>query len=760
MPTNKPPSRKTHISRIFGTNKKGERLDDIYADVERIDSAESAMQVPPRDQWQAVKRKLLWCDDPDQDNYDPKGNPSRKTEVLKVCDPETTSDVNDPDEWIPWRVIKQVKAVASGTRDQGQASVDNFLNKVINEELRTGRKVKVRRVVHYDTNIDEAAQKALDADPERKEYVVSSEFYTKDLASKDKDQYVEYEIVETVQHSGNSSGVNGQARQTKLLNDYLIEESEEATQKIVGEGDINPPYRGDPFQNIVNINWGGVAVEFFDRESYIELSTPVPSVKKGLGVQWFRVPQKTLDAVRAEFLAWKADNDAHGPIPRPPLCGIIPIRVFGPPTRVKGHDFPLRSTGTFPATGDYSWSDGTAGCVGAGWVLIPGTDHPAHPNMASHYVFNGTTSDADPSYIGIDCTGDYPQLSVNFVMPSDSTATFEGSWPVEAAFSCTTSEIRTRSGAGSCPGAPSYYSAPGHPSCMSPVGDGFDVFTSTTTYEPAADVILGGRPETFRNLPLGRVEPSAVDSSDRSYNGPRVTGDHWHCVAFSHDFSRQVITKGVNQVDGAGGTATAETAGSRTTNAPRLYLAFDDVNLTKANLSAYWPTGYSDPNGVLSVNGYFVACDTTFTATSGPHDDCFGNSVTIAQVQQRPSYQYTPAALSLHDWPFAFPASARYLNAIRHVEMGEGLYFTDVIGDLSDLDLRRAIINEDGKPAPMKALAEFIGKDPEVKLHGSANWKKGRNTGTLALSPPEDGTFVGRIKTYKPNPSLRGDQGR
>jgi hypothetical protein len=45
---------------------------------------------------------------------------------------------------------------------------------------------------------------------------------------------------------------NGEGRQTKLLNDYLIDESEGDAGEITGEGDINPPYRLDPFQNIVN----------------------------------------------------------------------------------------------------------------------------------------------------------------------------------------------------------------------------------------------------------------------------------------------------------------------------------------------------------------------------------------------------------------------------------------------------------------------------------------------------------------------------
>jgi hypothetical protein len=56
-------------------------------------------------------------------------------------------------------------------------------------------------------------------------------------------------------------------------------------------------------------------------------------------------------------------------------------------------------------------------------------------------------------------------------------------------------------------------------------------------------------------------------------------------------------------------------------------------------------------------------------------------------------------------------------------------------------------------------LANYIGKDPEVKLHGSGNWKAGRNTGTLAQKPPLDGRRIGRVNTYSPGPNLNGPQG-
>lgn len=260
MATNKPETRKTHITRIFGTNADGDILSDIYADVERMDIVKGALQVPSDNpaiplQWQGLQRKFRWNDDPNGDDYSPEGTPSRKLEIVKVCDVETEADVNDPEEWIPIKSIRSLRTrVETGTEANGGTAMDRFLSSVTQQELTTARFVEVRRIVHYDTNIDDDAQSAADAG--LKEYVVSSDDYEKDIGTKDEDQYAEHEIIRYLKHKGNAGDVGGIGRQTKLLNDYLIEEAEAATQEITGNGGVNPPYRLDPFQNIVNIKFG------------------------------------------------------------------------------------------------------------------------------------------------------------------------------------------------------------------------------------------------------------------------------------------------------------------------------------------------------------------------------------------------------------------------------------------------------------------------------------------------------------------------
>src|SRR4029077_5069909 len=99
--------RKTHVIRILGTNKAGDVLPDIWADVERIDKMEIMTQViqghgGAGNQYQKVTVKLRWLDDPGRPDYDPDGDKNREHKIVKVCDPSQTN-LDNPDEWIPIR---------------------------------------------------------------------------------------------------------------------------------------------------------------------------------------------------------------------------------------------------------------------------------------------------------------------------------------------------------------------------------------------------------------------------------------------------------------------------------------------------------------------------------------------------------------------------------------------------------------------------------------------------------------------------------
>lgn len=257
MATNKPESRRTHITRIFGTNRDGEILTHIWADVERIDWMQyRASGDGDRDgQYVGTGRKLRWGDDPSGDDYDPEDLSSRKKVVVKVCDPNS-DDIDNPDEWIPIRAIRRMQSVQS--RENYMGTGESHLNDAENNDAVAGRarKVETRRIVHYDTNIDKQAKAA--AESGQAAYVVSSDDYFKDEGTKDDGQYVEHEIVKSYYTGGNvvRRGLSGnQGRLVKMLNQYLIDENEVAKLEEVGQSGINPPYRLDPFQNIINVKF-------------------------------------------------------------------------------------------------------------------------------------------------------------------------------------------------------------------------------------------------------------------------------------------------------------------------------------------------------------------------------------------------------------------------------------------------------------------------------------------------------------------------
>jgi hypothetical protein len=213
-----------------------------------------------------------------------------------------------------------------------------------------------------------------------------------------------------------------------------------------------------------------------------------------------------------------------------------------------------------------------------------------------------------------------------------------------------------------------------------------------------------------------------------------------------------------------------------------MWVALDDKNLTRKGLSVYWPDDYGDPNGILSVNGMMVAKAVTFslTETDHPASLCRGYHETTISTQELPTYSYTPTSLDLSN--LGLPASSGNMNAVRNVEMAELQIFAGVTVNTGDTTVRRAFVGKDGKPvSPTQkketdpvtkrvtkdsGSIEMLRKWPEILLHGSANWKKGINTG--APDPRRPGkkdnsqkfTPTGGIETYKPDPSLSGDQGK
>lgn len=230
-------------------------LQNLWVDVERIDVAKSATQTLSGG-WQGHQRKHKWMDDPRADDYSPDGNPARKTDIVKVCNP-LTEDVNDPEEWVSVPLIHSMKSF--GYDGDNNTGTQSRFHTGLEDDFVVARKIISRKIIHYDTNIDDAAQAACDADPTLRAFVVPGSDYQRDDATADDSQFVDHEIVVFLKHRYNQTntrdgGVNT-GLQTKLKNQYLIDESLDADGKVVGLNGIDPPYRLDPWQNIVNVKF-------------------------------------------------------------------------------------------------------------------------------------------------------------------------------------------------------------------------------------------------------------------------------------------------------------------------------------------------------------------------------------------------------------------------------------------------------------------------------------------------------------------------
>ena len=268
--TNAPEDRKTHVARLVGTNRNGDVLNDMWVDVERVDEFEittqtSSPELNIENQWQEVQIKLRWRDDPNGKNYSPEDDLSsddedngRVHEIIKICDPQNTADLTDPDEWVPVKSIVRINMNQQGAGD----SQKRFVASAVEAK---GREVDPRRFYHYDTNIDSAAQAAFDHGA--RAFVVKGSNYQRDDSTKDVGQYVEHEIIDHLIKNINdqtySTGGDNQEVQLGLKNQYLIDESDPAKLDKVGPNNINPPYRLDPFQNIVNVKLSSDAIVVF-----------------------------------------------------------------------------------------------------------------------------------------------------------------------------------------------------------------------------------------------------------------------------------------------------------------------------------------------------------------------------------------------------------------------------------------------------------------------------------------------------------------
>jgi hypothetical protein len=258
--------RKSHIQRIY---KNDDPETGVWVDVERLDELHfvSKINFP----W----REKIWQFD--WNSFDPNGTDLDGNEIPKklVQDPNDDSDPNDPAASVVQVPVRAMVFVNEGKDYQWQGYKHYF----INDDSNATRETHSRLVYHHDISEDYLDD---DGNPPS-----DPQDYLNALGDQDDGQYLEVEILDkywTDEHEGRDDQGNEKpsvwqekkwlldSTDDPLLQDPIVESDVlnpnfSPTYNPDAGPTVDPPWRLDPLQNIVNINFGGLAVIFGDEDN-------------------------------------------------------------------------------------------------------------------------------------------------------------------------------------------------------------------------------------------------------------------------------------------------------------------------------------------------------------------------------------------------------------------------------------------------------------------------------------------------------------
>lgn len=233
-----------------------------------------------------------------------------------------------------------------------------------------------------------------------------------------------------------------------------------------------------------------------------------------------------------------------------------------------------------------------------------------------------------------------------------------------------------------------------------------------------------------------------------------VAADIWHHLLVSFDFSNSVDVVALANYTGDNVERDAIQSYCQ------LWYAFDDENQNgQDNMGDSW--AFHGPNDVVPI----TALQAAFSYhPSPPPISSTGKPQVTGELYDPPEYHWAASPIPMKDGPVGLPASTEYVDTIYHCEMAEFQFFAGLVLDTSQEQSRRAFVDEKGKPVDPKDTAKMLGREPDIMLHGTGNWKKGKNTGSIGLTKDADGSVrelpqgqfhpSGKIDAYKPDPSL------
>jgi hypothetical protein len=494
--------------------------------------------------------------------------------------------------------------------------------------------------------------------------------------------------------------------------------------------------------------------------SFLQIPTGIPDFSKAVISFWFQVSQETMDAVYNEWLAFveATVGDPYRTFPR--MLGVVPLLTFGP--MFDGY-YIKADPGA-----NYTYIETKANFSGGGFVILETVEH-TQPGAS---VFSATSKIlSNPSHIGLSVNKDHETgvvvayLHMRIQMNDNGS----GSW-VNILGDFKTSDYTQLYGVTD-------------PPCPQDTAWDFDIHADRMDGAfPGGERTSRGEYKDLTELHARRFGPEAFEAGGGS--GLVVAPDTWHHVLISCDLGHAMTGKGRRHIgDQMTGQTVSDEDVRAVTDPCQVWIALDDKNyigddIFYNNRSEEQPEGYVagiGPNGVVPQNIYDAAVGVNsagafvrYWALSGLIAvDLANNNFGL------PTYSYNPQPVPSGGHPFGIPCVAGLVDSVRHCEMAEFQMWTGITLDTGVVINRRAFIDyeldSDGnrttnmKPVDPKKAAELLGKKPEILLHGSGNWIKGKNTGTIGVTsadPPQEipeGQFIptGGIKRYKPDPSLQ-----
>lgn len=486
--------------------------------------------------------------------------------------------------------------------------------------------------------------------------------------------------------------------------------------------------------------------------SYLVLASGVPDFATAVFSFWFRTEQEMIDIVRASGGA-------------APLRNKIPLLVFG-------NMFAGYSTGQL-SNNKATFKESYIGWNGAGIGFYPLPNPPVINPYTTSFNYGklpNTDTALDPSYIGIDCGDDDIPPTLRVRLQGGSYGS--GKWVQSTATQSKNDAVRC-------------YAVNTTP----PVGSegptetawNGNTCSTATVFPSGAQHNKNGRKDETAAWVQGRG-PDAIEI----IHTIEITPDQWHHILLSFDVSPEMAAEGSSvtmtgqcekRPDGTQNFTRIVTGKAKVTSACNVWLALDDKNYAGVDLNGGIVNGLG-PNELVSVNTMTAAGASTLAVNNKRWSGGLGNLVEFDEGNAGgiPIYKSTIGLLPSSGAEFGIPCTSNLVNRIAHCEMAELQIFFGATLDTGEEANRRAFIDfvrdsngnriptEDGqytmKPVDMRKAAELMSKTPEIILHGVANWKEGKNTGSMGIA--EDGEVIsegqfaptGEIKKYKPDPAL------